>query len=95
MTTMTRIHMQYMAEDIPDSRLPQGWMDDLSHFSPTKRLFDYQQRALQNALKALWKYYEDFGNGPPHPADDANRQRKMRFWQCMATTDFQRTSPLS
>jgi len=78
---MTRIHMQHMAEGIPDGRLPQGWMDDLSHFSPTKRLFDYQQRALQNALKALWKYYEDFGNGPPHPADDANRQRKMRFWQ--------------
>ncbi len=78
---MTRIHMQYMAEGIPDSRLPQGWADDLSHFSHTKRLFDYQQRALQNALKALWKYYEDFRNGQPHNADDTNRQRKMRLWQ--------------
>ncbi len=78
---MTHIHMQDMAEGIPDSRLPQGWMDELSHFSPTKRLFDYQQRALQNALKALWKYYEDFRNGQPHNADDTNRQRKMRLWQ--------------
>ena len=38
--------------------LPQAWVDhDLAFFSSAKRLYDYQQQALRNALKALWKYY--------------------------------------
>jgi len=47
-----------MVEDIPDSSLPQAWVDhDLAFFSSAKRLYDYQHQALRNALKALWKYY--------------------------------------
>jgi len=53
-----RIYLQSMVEDIPDSMLPQAWVDrDLEFFSHAKRLYDYQQQALRNALKALWKYY--------------------------------------
>jgi type III restriction enzyme len=56
---MTRIYLQQMVEDIPDDRLPEAWVDhDLAFFSHMKRLYDYQQQALRNALKALWKYYE-------------------------------------
>ena len=55
---MGRIYLQHMVEDIPDSLLPQAWVDhDLEFFSHAKRLYDYQQQALRNALKALWKYY--------------------------------------
>jgi len=61
---MTRIYLQQMVKDIPDDRLPEAWVDhDLAFFSRTKRLYDYQQQALRNALKALWKYYE--GDGSP------------------------------
>ncbi|QUV83628.1 DEAD/DEAH box helicase family protein [Chloracidobacterium sp. D] len=53
-----RIYLQQMVEDIPDDLLPEAWADhDLAFFSHTKRLYDYQQQALCNALKALWKYY--------------------------------------
>jgi type III restriction enzyme len=53
-----RIYLQSMVEGIPDSMLPQAWVDhDLEFFSHAKRLYDYQQQALRNALKALWKYY--------------------------------------
>jgi hypothetical protein len=55
---MMRIYLQQMVEDIPDDGLPEAWADhDLAFFSHSKRLYDYQQQALQNALKALWKYY--------------------------------------
>jgi len=51
---MTRIYLQQMVKDIPDDRLPEAWVDhDLAFFSRTKRLYDYQQQALRNALKAL------------------------------------------
>jgi type III restriction enzyme len=53
-----RIYLQSMVEGIPDSMLPQAWVDhDFGFFSHTKRLYDYQQQALRNALKALWKYH--------------------------------------
>ncbi len=46
--------------------LPSEWTTfDLASFSRGKSLWDYQQSALQNALKALHKYYKDFeGNKP-------------------------------
>jgi type III restriction enzyme len=77
-----RIYLQSMVEGISDSMLPQAWVDhDFGFFSHTKRLYDYQQQALRNALKALWKYYEHFGDYQQGETDDANRQRKQRFCQ--------------
>ena len=77
-----RIYLQSMVEDIPDSMLPQAWVDhDFGFFSHTKRLYDYQQQALRNALKALWKYYEHFGDYQQGETDDANRQRKQQLCQ--------------
>lgn len=64
-----RIYLQSMVEDIPDSMLPQAWVDhDLEFFSHAKRLYDYQQQALRNALKALWKYYEGVESPSPRPS---------------------------
>ncbi len=40
--------------------LPPAWTTfDLARFSRAKRLWDYQQTALQNAVKALWKYHAE------------------------------------
>jgi hypothetical protein len=36
-------------------------LEDLASFSRAKSLRDHQQSAWQNALKALHKYYKDFG----------------------------------
>ena len=54
---MTGIRLQPMLE-LLDGRLPVNWSAfDLSSFSLQKSLWDYQQQALQYALRALWKYY--------------------------------------
>jgi hypothetical protein len=53
---MTNLHN--LLNDIPFENLPPAWTTfDLASFSRAKTLWDYQQSALQNALKALWKYY--------------------------------------
>lgn len=79
---MTRILLQRMVEAIPDDRLPTNWADfDLASFSAEKKLWDYQQKALQNALKALWKYYEDLGAYQPQEGLSTNDERKRRLWE--------------
>lgn len=57
---MSNLHN--LLNDIPFEDLPPAWTTfDLASFSRAKSLWDYQQFALQNALKALHKYYKDFG----------------------------------
>jgi len=50
-----------MVEDIPFNGLPVNWNEfDIGTFSRSKTLWDYQRKAVENAIKALWKFYEDF-----------------------------------
>lgn len=57
---MSSVFLQRMLDAIPDSSLPPNWRSfDLRQFSRDKQLWDYQQQALTNALKALWQYYSD------------------------------------
>lgn len=62
---------------------------DFENFSRNKRLWDYQQNALQGAMKALWKYYEDYRDYQPNEADsyddatkNSNIFRKGKLWSC-------------
>jgi hypothetical protein len=62
---------------------------DFENFSRHKRLWDYQQNALQGAMKALWKYYEDYRDYQTNEAenyDDATKNsnglRKGKLWSC-------------
>ncbi len=62
---------------------------DFENFSRNKRLWDYQQNALANAMKALWTYYEDYRDYQPNEADNdddasknANVFRKGKLWSC-------------
>lgn len=82
MRLMARIYLQHMIEGISHDNLPAKWVDfDLASFSTEKTLWDYQQKALLNALKALWKYYEDFGDYGPGEEEGVNYQRKQQLWQ--------------
>ena len=57
---MTGILLQRMLDNLPEGTLPPNWRGfDLTSFSREKTLWDYQQYALQYALKALWKYFEE------------------------------------
>jgi len=73
--------LQDILEDLPFEGLPATWTTfDLAAFSKAKLLWDYQRAALQNALKALWKYYADFVDYQPGETPEANAERKRRFW---------------
>lgn len=53
-----KLYLQNIVESISFETLPFEWHQiNLSHFSDNKKLFDYQQNALKNCLKALYKYY--------------------------------------
>ena len=50
--------LQTLLNDFAFESLPPAWTTiDLARFSRAKKLWDYQQTALQNAVKALYKFY--------------------------------------
>jgi len=77
-----RVYLQDMVDDIRFDDLPVNWSAfDISSFSRTKTLWDYQQKAVENAIKALWKYYEDFSDYEAGENADANRERKQKLFK--------------
>ena len=74
--------LQDFLADIDFGRLPPTWTTfDLADFSPDKQLWDYQQEALQFALLALWRYYEDIADYHPGELPDVDDRRKVQLWQ--------------
>ena len=74
--------LQNILDDIAFESLPPAWTTfNLADFSAAKRLWDYQQTALQSALKVLWKYYDDFADYQRGEWSDANAERKRRLFQ--------------
>ncbi|GFN23718.1 DEAD/DEAH box helicase family protein [Thermanaeromonas sp. C210] len=80
---MPRTLLREMVEDLPLEELPASWKGlELTRFSAGKDLWDYQQAALENALKVLWKYFEealDYGEG--EEVEGASRRRKQAFFR--------------
>ncbi len=57
---MTTIFLQDIIEDSRFEDLPPSWNSfDLETFSKSKRLWDYQQKAVENGIKVLCRYFED------------------------------------
>ena len=57
---MTNLYLQNIVQSIADDSLPADWQDfDFVTFSESKKLFDFQQNALRNALKALHLFYKE------------------------------------
>ncbi len=78
---MSRVYLQKMVDDIRFEGLPANWNSfDIDAFSRTKTLWDYQRKAVENAIKALWKYYEDFGDYQANEGAEANRGRKEKLF---------------
>jgi type III restriction enzyme len=79
---MSRIYLQNMVDDVLFDGLPVNWSAfDIGAFSNTKTLWEYQQKATQNVIKALWKYYEDFRDYHANENEVANADRKKRFFK--------------
>lgn len=59
-SVMSKLYLQNIVDDISFENLPEKWQEfDFVRFSRDKTLYNFQQQALQNALKALWLYYID------------------------------------
>ncbi|MCX8093472.1 MAG: DEAD/DEAH box helicase family protein [Candidatus Goldbacteria bacterium] len=55
-----KLYLQNIIESIRFEDLPSQWINfNFIKFSERKNLFDYQQNALKNTIKALFKYYID------------------------------------
>ncbi len=79
---MTKLLLQTISKnfEIPFSHINwQGF--DLASFSKEKQLFDFQQEALNNALKVLWKYYQDIADFDEKEKLEVNLQRKEKIYQ--------------
>lgn len=77
-----RVFLQDIIEDIKFEDLPATWNSfDLESFSKTKKLWSYQQDAVRNAIRVLWKYFEDFVNYQDNERLEINQIRKQRFFQ--------------
>ncbi len=67
-----------LLETIHLDALPPAWsVQDWHIFSRQKSLWDYQQAALQQALKLLWLYYQQAVDYRPGEPDEANARRKQ------------------
>ena len=76
---MTRVFLQDIIEDLRFEDLPANWNSfDLEAFSKSKRLWDYQQEAVKNAIKILWKYFEDFVDY--QRGVEVSQERKQKFF---------------
>jgi superfamily II DNA or RNA helicase len=77
---MPRVLLQEMLEYVRLENLPAYWCAfDLEKFARDKTLWDYQQNAVANAVKVLWRYYEDGGDYQPHEKPEINGQRKQKL----------------
>jgi len=55
------LYLQNIVESFNQNNLQKDWFGvDFEKFSKEKSLFDYQQKALGNVLKALYLYYEQY-----------------------------------
>jgi hypothetical protein len=73
--------LQDMIDDFRFEDLPPNWNSfDLESFSRNKKLWDYQQSTLKNAIKVLWKYFEDFVDYNENEKLEVNQQRKQKFF---------------
>jgi len=78
---MTRVFLQDIIEDLRFEDLPPNWNSfDLENFSKSKELWGYQQEAVKNAIKVLWKYYEDFVDYQANERLELNQERKQKFF---------------
>jgi uncharacterized membrane protein len=79
---MVRVFLRDIIEDLRFEDLPANWNSfDLERFSKNKKLWDYQQSAVKNAIKVLWKYFEDFVDYQEGEKLEVNQERKQKFFK--------------
>ncbi|MHA1344324.1 MAG: DEAD/DEAH box helicase family protein, partial [Promethearchaeota archaeon] len=76
------VSLENIIGDLRFEGLPSNWNSFyLDYFSKSKRLWDYQQKAVKNAIKVLWKYFEDFEDYKEGEKLELNQERKEKFYK--------------
>ena len=79
---MMTVCLKDILKGISLSNIPYNWNSfDIKSFSKDKILWDFQQKAVESALKVLWKYYEDFNDFKSGETIDVNQDRKESFFR--------------
>jgi len=69
--------------------LEENWSNfDFLSFSKDKILFPYQQNAVKNAIKALWKYYQNLTDFTKDEHLNINDVRKLKMIQAYEENDL-------
>ena len=83
--------------------MEENWSNfDFVNFSKDKILFPYQQNAVKNAIKALWKYYQNLTDFTKDEHLNINDARKLKIIQAYEENDldtdidfdFQKITPI-
>jgi len=77
-----KLILRELAENIDLEKLGYNWRGfDFESFSKSKKLYDFQKRALENVLKVLWFYYEssvDFREGEDLQVNEKRKERLFK-----------------
>lgn len=77
---MTQPLLEDNAKSLNYGELPEVWrVPEIERFSRRKTLYDYQRDALENAARALYRFYGEENPWRRGESPRANRDRKQRF----------------
>ena len=72
--------LESIAQSITYAELPETWqVSDIYTFSQSKKLYDYQRSAMENAACALFHYYGSKYDWAEGESEDTNDRRKRNF----------------
>jgi len=85
--------LENIAEAISYDELPETWrLPEPLRFSKDKSLYEYQRAALENAARALFKYYGDTHDWSPSESELQKDQRKFYFQSLYTEHPFSMTA---
>src|SRR5215217_2599602 len=86
---------QDIVEEILYESLSSDWLrTNISSFSNTMPLFDYQQNAIKNAAKLLYYYFESLQKYEMTENESINIERKKKLFQEMSKFEKDVTNSL-
>jgi len=75
--------LQEIINDLRLEELSPNWNSfNLKNFSTKKYLYQFQENALRNGIKVLWKYYQEFIDYDGNEDIDKISHRKKSFFKC-------------
>ena len=79
---MDTLYLEEIVNNVEYDTLPADWQfSNIKNFSRNKQLFDFQQDALKNAIKALYKFYKSEDEVISKNENELQQIRKKYFFK--------------